>query len=268
MSDDIQIFLSGEKLYGDDFQIDELRKWFADEAEAYADLGAERKKRYIYAYHQLNERHGFRFTGTEFFYEALGIGSAYGSEFEPIANRINRITILDPSDAFSEVTEILGTPCEYIKPNPEGIMPFERKRFDLITSLGSMHHIANVSYVMAECYRCLSNGGIFLLREPIVSMGDWRKPRKGLTKRERGIPLKLMNNIIRSAGFKIRHRSYCVFPPIAKLANWMGVAAYNSATITIVDALLSQLFSWNIKYHREKLHEKFAPASIYYVLEK
>lgn len=45
MEHDISIYLSGAKLYGDDFTIDEIEEWFADEAEGYANLGAKKKKR-------------------------------------------------------------------------------------------------------------------------------------------------------------------------------------------------------------------------------
>lgn len=268
MNDDFSTFLSGKKLYGDDFKTDEINKWFADEVEGYADLGAKEKSQYNYSYHQLNYQHGFKNINKMLFNEALGIGSAYGDELRLIANNINKITILDPSDVFSDVKEILGTPCNYIKPNSSGNMPFESNQFDLITCLGVMHHIPNVSHVMGECYRCLNQGGVMLLREPIHSMGDWRKPRRGLTKRERGIPLEIMDEIAWNAGFKVKHRSFCNFPLISNLTNKLGISAYNSYAVTMVDYLLSQLFFWNIKYHRIKLREKFAPASVYYVLEK
>lgn len=268
MSDDISVYLSGEKLYGDDFTIDEIEKWFEDEAEGYADLGAKERNVYHYAYHELNNQHAFKFIRNREFSEALGIGSAYGHELEPIADQINKITILDPSDAFSDIHEVLGTPCDYIKPSPDGNMPFEDNHFDLITSLGVMHHIPNVSRVISECYRCLDTGGIMLLREPIVSMGDWTKPRKGLTKRERGIPFNILKEIVRNTGFKVKKESLCVFPVLAKLAPKIGVTAYNNYTITLTDKILSKIFSWNIKYHRTRTYEKFAPASVFYVLEK
>ena len=148
-------YFSGEKLYGDDFTIEKIQEWFADESEGYADLGAKEKGHYHYAYHQLNHRLAFRLMQKKCFHEVLGIGSAYGDEFMPIAQKIKKITILDPSDAFSDNKDIRGTPCKYIKPNPSGDMPFQDKQFDLITSLGVMHHIPNVSHVMSECYRCL-----------------------------------------------------------------------------------------------------------------
>lgn len=268
MSDEFFKYLLGEQLYGDDFTMEEIQQWYADEAEGYADLGSKVKDDYRYGYHQLNNQHAFKHLRNRRFNHALGVGSAYGEEFRPIANNISRLTILDPSEAFSEVKEILGTPCQYVKPTPSGNMPFEDNQFDLVTSLGVMHHIPNVSHVMGECYRCLANGGVMLLREPIVSMGDWRKPRRGLTKRERGIPVHIMDQIVKGVGFKVRHRAFCSFPVIPRIANALGVTAYNNTAITLADAVLSRVFSWNIRYSRTKLHEKFAPASVYYVLEK
>ena len=214
MKEDISVYLSGEKLYGDDFSIDEIEKWFADEAEGYAGLGAKEKESYKYIYHELNKQLGFRFLKDRRLNRALGIGSAYGEEFEPLSEQIEKITILDPSNAFSSVQEIAGTPCEYVKPVSSGNMPFESHSFDLVTSLGVMHHIPNVSHVIGECYRCLNDGGYMLLHEPVTSMGDWRKPRRGLTKRERGIPLELLDKIVQKQGFKIRHRTLCKFPVV------------------------------------------------------
>lgn len=268
MKDELTIYLSGERLYGDDFTIEEIREWYMDEAEGYANLGAKERDRYEYGYHKLNIHHAFRHLRQRHFNAALGIGSAYGDEFKPIIQQIKQVTILDPSDAFSDVGDLFGTPCSYLKPSPDGNMPFDDKQFDLITSLGVMHHIPNVSHVMNECSRCLNNGGIMLLREPITSMGDWRRPRNGLTKRERGIPIDILDEIIKKSGFKIRRRAFCVFPVIPKLVNSLHIAAYNNSILTNADAFLSWLFSWNTKYHRTKLREKFAPSSVYYILEK
>ena len=268
MSDDLSPYFAGKRLYGDDFTIEQVREWFADEAEGYADLGAREKPSYSYGYHRLNELHAFNLLRGRQFDHALGIGSAYGDEFQPIAANIRRITILDPSDAFSGVTQVFGTPCAYRKPDVSGDIAFESSFFDLTVSLGALHHIPNVSHVMFECYRCLRKNGLMLLREPILSMGDWSKPRPGLTKRERGIPVELLDEIVQRAGFTMVRRSLCNFPLIPRLAEKLGLAAYNSVTLTSIDALLSRAFSWNIRYHRTRLHEKFAPSSVFYVLRK
>ncbi len=260
-------YLSGKELYGDNFGLEQIREWYKDEEEAYAALGAKDKQSYHYAYHALNSLHGFKHVGQREFANALGLGSAYGDEFNPIIRKIRNLTIVEPSDAFVD-TEISGVPCKYVKPGEDGILPFEDNTFDLITSLGALHHIPNVTTVVNELYRCLAPDGVALIREPIVSMGDWTKPRPGLTKRERGIPLGVFLSIVRHAGFQIRKQSLCVFPLIPKLTDRTGVAAYNSGFITRLDALVCGLFGWNKRYHATKLVHKLRPVSVYFVLTK
>lgn len=268
MYKDMSLYFSGEKLYGDDFTPDQIEEWFKDEQEGYANLGARDRQNYQYGYHQLNIRHGYSYLVAQRFKHTLGIGSAYGDEFMPISGQIDLITILDPSDAFSVTKEINGVPCVYYKPNIDGTMSFKSNSFDLITSLGVMHHIPNVSKVMEECSRCLCMDGVMLIKEPIFSMGDWTVPRKDLTRRERGIPLKIFEEIIINAGFTIKYRALCNFPLIPKIANKIGIVTYNNPALVWLDDVLSKVFSWNIKYHRTNIIAKLAPASVYFVLEK
>ena len=268
MSDDISLYLSGSKLYGDDFPIDRIAAWFHDEKEGYADLGAKDRASYRYVYRTLDRLYGFRHLGSRSFKAALGIGAAYGDEFIPLADRIREITILDPSDAFAVNTRIKRTPCRYEKPTMEGRLPFEDQCFDLITSFSVFHHIPNVSYVMRECFRCLAQDGLMLIRDPIISMGDWTKPRRGLTKRERGIPIKIFEEIIRNAGFTINRRSLCIFPAIPKLMDKLGIDAYNTWGLTLLDTLLCMALRRNTRYHRTTIWQKFGPGYVYFVLAK
>lgn len=268
MHDDMSIFLSGGQLYGDDFSQAQIDAWFADEAEGYADLGAKDRENYRYPYHQLNNQHGFRFLKDRNFRHTLGVGSAYGHELEPVLGKVDRVTILDPSDAFAGTEGIQGTPCTYVKPCSTGNMPFDNGKFDLITCFGVLHHIPNVSHVISECSRCLADDGVMLLREPIVSMGDWRKKRKGLTKHERGIPIGLLEDFVIKAGMSISNKAFCTFPPLTKMANRFGARLYSSTLLTSIDSVLSHSFAWNAKYHRTRFFEKFAPASAYLVLTK
>jgi ubiquinone/menaquinone biosynthesis C-methylase UbiE len=107
----------------------------------------------------------------------LGFGSAYGDELIPNIQRAQAVTIVDPSGAFSSDT-IHGVRASYVKPTPTGALPFSEEEFDLITCFGVLHHIPNVTTVVTELVRTLQPGGHILIREPIVSMGDWRKPRQ------------------------------------------------------------------------------------------
>ena len=261
-------FLSGKRLYGDDFSQQEIEIWFQDEAEAYANLGSKNEQTYSYGYHELNKYHAFNRLTNRSFSKCLGLGSAYGEEFKPILNKIKHLTILEPSQAFSNNTMIGNTPCEYIKPSISGRMKFESLSFDLICCLGVLHHIPNVSTVLNECYRCLADKGIMILREPIVSMGDWRKHRVGLTKRERGIPLQILRKSLQSSGFIIFSESLCNFSPLARFATFFNLPKYNNRIITRIDALLCKAFSFNLKYHRSSLLDKFSPDSVFFILEK
>jgi SAM-dependent methyltransferase len=263
----LSCYLSGRALYGDDFSIDEIADWFEDEQEGYAELGAKVRATYVYGYHALNEYHGFRHLPSIMFERVLGFGSAYGDEFQPIIDQIHNLVIVDPSDAFVQDT-VLGVPASYVKPQVSGVLPFHDAQFDLVTCLDVLHHIPNVNTVVNELARCTRPGGYALIREPIISMGDWTRPRLGLTQRERGIPQDILGTIVRRAGFGIVTSSYCMFPLLAELFGQMRISAYNHKVTTIIDALLSSLFSWNIRYHAVKLTQKIRPRVIFLVLRK
>lgn len=171
---------SGERLYGDDFTEAQIAEWFEDEREGYFSL--EPRASYSYGYHARNWRHGFRHLPERTFSDVLGIGSAYGDELKPILQHCKNVTILEPSDGFQ------NDRFNYVKPSPSGDLPFPCQSFDLITCFGVLHHIPNVGHVIEEMTRVLRVGGYILVSEPTHSMGDWNRPRKGLTKRERGIP--------------------------------------------------------------------------------
>ena len=142
--------LSGRATWGDDFDEEHIQQWFTDEIEAYADLGAaEHSSAETYGYHQLNIRHGFRHLPEGRFPDTLGLGSAFGGEFLPIADRLERLTILEPSERLRSST-LRGIPIRYERPVPSGDMPFADATFDLVTSFGTLHHVANVTHVISE----------------------------------------------------------------------------------------------------------------------
>lgn len=264
---DIDACLRGERLYGDDLGPEEIEAWFKDEELGYFNLGASDKERYEYGYHALNERHGYRQLPDRAYPRILGVGSAYGEELKPVARKANHITILEPAEGFV-VREINGVPVTYAKPQATGILPFPDESFDLITCFGVLHHVPNVSAVMGEFRRCLSPGGYALVREPIVSMGDWRKPRAGLTKHERGIPLDIFRRIILAAGFKIARESKCVFSLTSRLRFLLACPVYNSRLAVLLDSLLCRLPLWSDKYHPTGFLQKLRPTAVFYVLEK
>lgn len=155
----------------------------------------------------------------------------------------------------------------YINPSIDGKLKIKSETFDLITCFGVLHHIPNVSLVFRELVRVLKKDDIILIREPIVSMGDWNYPRKGLTKRERGIPLNFFRKIIKENNLKIISEHKVLFPLTRRLNFGKGEIS-NSRFVIWLDYLLSKLFFWNNKYHSKTFFDKLRPQSIFYVLKK
>lgn len=261
-------YLSGQLLYGDDLVGDDLAAWFGDEAEGYAMLGPSTLDP-AYGYEALNRRHGFDHLPPGTFHNVLGFGSARGAEFRPLVNRIERLVIVEPSRQLRSTTIGPLSPT-YVDPSIDGHLDFADDSFDLITCFGVLHHVPNVSAVLGELTRCLSPGGSMLLREPIISMGDWRYARKpGITRRERGLPLAWLRDKVASLGLTIQRETLCDFSLSVRMGRVMGRTAYDDKFLTRLDEIASQLTSWNShRYHCTKLWHKVRPRSVFLVLTK
>lgn len=270
-NDDLFPFFSEDKLYGDDFTLAQIKEWYQDEQEAFTDMYIRPEgEHYQYPYHSLDRYHAYRYLPADFQIDhALGIGSAIGDEFRPIVNRIRQITILEPSDLYRNWDNVGGTSARWVKPEISGDIKFSDNTFDLITCFSVLHHIPNVSHVISECVRVLKPGCFLLIREPITSMGDWRVPRKGVTKRERGIPWNYFRRILADKNLDIVYESPCNFPVIdIGTRKLFRSHPYNSFMLTRMDAFLSRIFSWNYRYHRTSFFQKIAPRSICFVIQK
>lgn len=264
-------FFSGEKLYGDDFTPDQIARWYDEEAEGYANLGNKELSEYSYDYHTLNQFHGFRhLRGIKKFENVLGFGAAWGHEFEPIIDRIGKLTITDPSENLisSRIGDIVPT---YVKPRVDGKLEFPDHSFDLVTCYGTLHHIPNVTFILSELIRVLKPGGILLLREPIISMGDWTQPRPGLTRNERGIPLSHFQNFFDNQDVRIISRGhlFTMTFQLQKLSNKIMKKPLHSSGLYIrLDSLISGMLKGNVKYQAERKIHRIAPSNISYVVRK
>jgi len=264
----VEAALRGELLYGDDFGQEEIDAWFEEEREGYFNLHrAGRPVPGAYEFGALAQQHGFRWLPACTFDHALGIGSADGAELAPLAPRTRRISILEPSEGYS-LSSIGGTPVTYVKPHPSGRLPFPAGTCDLIVGFNVLHHVPNVSTVIGEMYRVLEPGGFVLLREPTHSMGDWRTPRRGLTPRERGIPLKMFREIVQRARFQIVRETRCMFSLTSRLAWFWPEKVWRSNGVVMLDRLLCALPVWPDVYHARNAIQKLRPTSVAYVLSK
>jgi SAM-dependent methyltransferase len=271
-----ELALAGKALYGDDFSQEEIDAWFRSEQEGYFNLyyapggmngpvGAEvRAGGYVFA--AVVDKHLFSRLKEKTFNSVLGIGSGDGQELRPLLKRTNSITILEPSDGFA-TSEIDGVPVRYIKPQASGIMPFADQTFDLITCFQALHHIPNVSTVVREMYRTQKPGGHTLLMEPTNSMGDWRYPRVGLTKNERGIPPAIFREIISQAGFTIEYQTNCMFSLMSRFQR-IGIAPWQSPWIVRLDEMVCRFPIWPSRYHPRAWWHKLRPTGTTFMLLK
>jgi SAM-dependent methyltransferase len=266
-SREIDEYLAGSKLYGDGLPAEEAEAWRRDEKEAYYNLGSRDRSNYIYSYHALNWYHGFSRLQIKNFKHILGVGSAYGEELLPVGKHAREITILEACSGFV-VPDLDGIPLKYVEALPSGAFPFADESFDLLTCFSALHHMPNVSDVLREFYRCLMPGGFVLLREPIISMGDWRKPRRGVTRHERGIPLSFFRTIIREAGFEILRERKCTYSLTSRFRYVMRSPVYNSRWCVAFDAFLCRLPIWSNRYHPRHFWHKLRPWSVAFVLRK
>jgi SAM-dependent methyltransferase len=263
--DPMQRYFDGAALYGDDFDDQQRARWYESEREGYAGQVRARAEAYRYKYHALNRHYGYAHVVGDGPFEVLGLGSAFGDELLPLAPRARSFDIVEPSHLFAHNKAIAGVPTRYHDPDESGRLGFDSGRFDIVVSFGVLHHIANVTTVVNEIHRVLKPGGLFLCREPIVTQGDWRQPRRGLTKNERGIPHAIFLRTLRAAGFEVERASLFDFAPFVRLVDKLGMACFGSMALTRADRVLSRLFGFNRRYHRTRLHHKFGPASMFVV---
>ena len=255
--------LSGECLYGDSFTPDQILEWHEEERHAYFDLyGAE-----DYPYHALNQHHGYRRLPQQSFAHCLAFGCGRGDELLPIVSRLKHITAVEPSgECWSD--SIAKVPCDYQKPDPFGDLSLPDNSIDLVTCFGVLHHIPNVSHVLGELFRVCSPGAYLLVREPITSMGDWSRPRPGLTPNERGLPAKLFLQMLGAAGFGVEYAKHCMAPILPAIGTRLHFAAFNSPTLVILDQLLSTATKWNYRYHQPTKFRKLSPKALFAVCRK
>lgn len=263
MNPSFEQYSDGKTLYGDDFSSDQIEAWFREEIEAYYRLPEECAPG-AYAYHARNWRHGFRHLPCGSFERVLCLGGAYGDALQPILGRTKRVTILEPAGEFQ------NPKFEYIKPDISGRMPFADNSFDLITCFGVLHHIPNVSAVVSEMARCTKLLGWQMVCEPTHSMGNWDRPRRFLTPRERGIPPAILRKIVSDAGLRIARERWCMFSLTSRLQPLLPKRnfVFNTNWIVAVDDYVSNLPLWSERSHATNVFQKLRPWALFLVLRK
>ncbi|MEO6080236.1 MAG: class I SAM-dependent methyltransferase [Steroidobacteraceae bacterium] len=266
--------LSGRSLYGDSFSPAQIEQWYETEVSGYFDLItthykiADEENKYDYEYAALNRFHAIGSLLNRKFDTCVALGCAAGTDIEPLAPVVRRFVAIEPAEKWWR-SEIGGKPAQFLKPTVLGDIPLADGSADLAASFGVLHHIPNVSHVVGEIARILAPGGLFVLREPICSMGDWRKARPGLTANERGLPIEWFDNLVKKTGFRIVARRPCMFNPLIAIGKKLGFPTPLSVMpIVVLDSLICRAMQWNVRYWRESFFRKLAPSSAFWILER
>lgn len=263
---DYSKYFSGELLYGDDFSIDEIKVWYQKEKEAYANTYGFKENNNVYEYKNITDFYGYNHLPVKKFDNVLGFGSAWGTEFFSIIDRIKNLTILETSTQ-TRSEKIGNINPKYFIPDPSGIINFPDNSFDLITCFGVLHHIPNVTFVLSEFYRVLSPGGYLLIREPVRSMGDWRTQREGATPNERGIPHIFFDKTLNKAGFNVIKKDY-LHTCRGFFVKLFGKTFVEKKIYVYLDKYLSKVLVFNIHYHPASFIQKLAPSIVFYIIKK
>lgn len=259
-------YLSGAALYGDDFDEPALRAWWKREQRAYFEM-AQANGNFTYGHHALNHFHLYRFL-TGRYHTCLAFGCARGDEVAPLAARVDRFIAIEPAEEWWS-DRINGAEALYRKPALNGDISIDSQSVDLVVCFSVLHHIPNAGHVLSELARVLRPGGLLLLREPICTMGDWRRRRRGLTRDERGFPPAWLDARAAEYGLETIRKVYCGFPLTTRLARLLGLGpAYNNAVLVRLDAWMSRMMSWNLHYHRDSFFKKIAPIEVVYMFTK
>jgi SAM-dependent methyltransferase len=260
--------LAGRRLYGNDLGGEGLKAWYAAEEYGFAGLYGD-DNAYSdgpFPYQAWARADAAPLRGRRYD-TCLALGCADGRELAALGLDIGRVIAVEPAEQFWG-DSVGGIPAEFRKPAFDGTLDLPDASVDLALALHVLHHIANVGHLVAEMARVLRPGGVLLMREPIASMGDFRAPRPGLTRCERGIPAALMRGFIADAGLTLERLTWRSTPGLPELAMKLGIAPFNSRALVWLDEQVCRVTRFNDRYWRPALWHKLAPRTAAYTARK
>ena len=265
----------GSYLVGDDFDSEQLQRWFAEEQEAFyeGDAGNSEEDPWYSYMRYVNNVLGFSVVAerVKSLNNMLVLGPGSGKEVEQfsVENPGCRMHFVEASDNFQRTLRDRFPNSSIVLPHYSGKIALADNSQDVVCAFSVLHHIPNVSKVLAEIGRVTRQGGLLMVREPSSSMGDWRGPRSA-TPNERGISRALMIKFAEKAGFTLeRQPTAIILEPFNKmLKKTIGFQWVPFRALYIMDRLTSGLLSINDHYWRDSYARKIGPSSYFYLFRK
>lgn len=267
--------IDGTHLVGDDFNIEQLQRWFVEEQEAFyeGDAGNSEEDPWYTYMRYVNDVLGFSAIEKRVdpIRNMLVLGPGSGKEMEQFAakNPECQLHFLEASNNFQQILRERFVNSNIVLPQYSGDIALADNSQDAVCAFSVLHHIPNVSKVIAEIGRVTQAGGLLMIREPCSSMGDWRGPRSA-TPNERGISRKLIIKFAEQAGFVIEHKpTAIILEPFNKvLKKTVGFWWISFRALYIMDRVASGLLSLNDCYWRDTFWRKCGPSSYFYLFKK
>jgi SAM-dependent methyltransferase len=214
---------NGSYLVGDDFTGEQLQRWFAEEQEAFyeGDAGNSEEDPWYSYMRYVNNVLGFSIVAQRVgaVRNMLVLGPGSGKEVEQFAteNPECQLHFLEASENFQRILVDRFPGSSIVLPQCSGDIALADNSQDVVCAFSVLHHIPNVSKVIAEIGRVTQSGGLLMIREPCSSMGDWRGQRSA-TPNERGISRTLITKFAEQAGFALERKATAIIlEPFNKL---------------------------------------------------
>jgi hypothetical protein len=133
--------LEGHELYGEDFSPGQVALLFAEEASGCSRQSGPALEPRNYGYREQNRQTLLRHVpANRRFRHALGFGSGYGTELVPLADRIERLTIVEAGHGYG-VDPALRMPVEVLQAQATGDIALDDAAVDLVTCFGVLMYV-------------------------------------------------------------------------------------------------------------------------------
>ena len=259
------------KLLGNDFNPDEIRKWYDEEAKYHDQFkgGRNDADEYWSIYEEFNKKYALNeYVKFNEEVKILSFGCAEGSDTAKLYREHKfRLYGLESSDQLINAFKKGFPDSEIVKANTDGKIDYPSDFFNYIFCFGVLHHIPNVSYVLKEFHRVLGKGGIAVIREPVCWMYSGKIRPKDLSPNERGIPVDFFRDEFEKLNFEILNVRKSYYKPLMHFVRKSPFLWKFPSLVYTLDNLLSQIPNRK-NYFSNGIIDKFNAGCAYYIIRK